>query len=112
MANLTSTVSSAAPLVLLAAMLATAAPVCGQSRPADLTVLPPTPTTYTPKKTAWGDWDFSGTWPIENVAGARILFQRPKGFGNRVWLTDAEHAKRVANAVKSDSGYSPDTSIE
>jgi hypothetical protein len=101
-----------AALALCGATLATSGTAAAQRRPADLTVLPPTPTTYTPKKTAWGDWDFSGTWPMDHVAGARILFQRPKGFGNRVWLTDDEHARRVANAEKSDAGYSPDTSIE
>jgi hypothetical protein len=88
------------------ALLALASAASAQERPADLTVLSPTPTTYTPAKTAWGDWDFSGTWPMDNVAGARILFQRPEGFGNRVWLTDEEHAKRVVNAEKSDAGYS------
>jgi hypothetical protein len=112
MANSWTTGARAVTFALFAATLATAGPAPAQKRPADLTVLPPTPTTYTPAKTPWGDWDFQGTWPLDNVAGARILFQRPKGFGNRVWLTDEEHAKRVANAEKSDAGYSPDTSIE
>src|SRR5690348_7090281 len=103
-------VARGVPLALAAAMLAST-PAIAQKRPADLTQLPPTPTTYTPAKTPWGDWDFRGTWPLDNVAGARILFQRPKSYGNRVWLTDEEHAKRIANAVKSDAGYTPDTEI-
>lgn len=81
-------------------------PAQAQQRPEDLTARPPTPTDYTPRKTAWGDWDFSGIWPMDNIAGARILFQRPEGYGDRLWLTDEEHAKRVANAEKSDDGYS------
>ncbi len=105
-------ISRAVALALAAALLAPSAPASAQKRPADLTVLPPVPTTYTPAQTPWGDWDFRGTWPMDMVAGARILFQRPESFGNRVWLTDAEHAKRLANAEKSDAGYSPDTSIE
>ena len=33
--------------------------------------------TYTPAKTPWGDYDFRGIWPIENIDNAHILFQRP-----------------------------------
>ncbi len=68
-------------------------------------MLPPAPTTFTPKKTEWGDYDFRGTWPIENINGAHVLFQRPKQYGNRFWLTDAEFAKRVAAAKKSDGSF-------
>ncbi|HSG33916.1 MAG TPA: hypothetical protein VLA37_05225, partial [Sphingomonadaceae bacterium] len=75
-------------------------------RPDDLTVLPPTPTDYTPGKTAWGDWDFTGTWPIEKLPQTSILLQRMDGYGERVWITDEEHAKRVANAGGSDSRFS------
>jgi len=79
-----------------------------QKPPADLTVLPPTPTDYTPKKTSWGDWDFTGTWPIENIASTRILFQRQKTYGNRIWVTKEEHDKRIANATRSDGSYNPE----
>jgi len=77
-----------------------------QWRPDDLTVLPPTPTDYTPGKTAWGDWDFRGTWPIENIPSTSILLQRMDGYKDRVWITDEEHAKRVENAGGSDSRFS------
>ena len=77
-----------------------------QQPPADLSVLPPVPTTFTPKKTEWGDYDFRGTWPIETLNAARILFERPKVYGNRFWLNDAEFAKRLAAAQKSDSAFS------
>ncbi|HZV56457.1 MAG TPA: hypothetical protein VFF89_02175 [Sphingobium sp.] len=79
-----------------------------QERPADLTALPPVPTDYTPGKTPWGDYDFRGTWPIEYINNARILFQRPKSYGNRVWLNDAEFAKRVEAAEKSDGAFNPE----
>jgi hypothetical protein len=105
-------ISRTLALALVAGVLSPSAPALAQKRPADLTVLPPVPTVYTPAKTPWGDWDFRGIWPIDNVADSRILFQRPKSYGDRVWLTDAEHAKRLANAEKSDAGYSADTSIE
>jgi hypothetical protein len=89
----------------VAAMLAGAG-ASAQERPADLTVLPPTPTDYTPSKLPWGDYDFTGSWPIENMPATRILFQRPLGYGNRVWLTDEEHAKRLAAAERGDAAFS------
>ena len=89
-----------------AAACCLAGPAAAQQPPADLTVLPPVPTTFTPKRTPWGDYDFRGTWPIDNINNAHILFQRPKAFGNRFWLTDAEFAKRLAAAQKSDSAFS------
>ena len=100
-----------APLVTLASSIAlacaalSAGPAAAQSRPADLTQLPPVPTEYTPGKTAWGDWDFTGIWPIENIPNTRILFQRPKEYGMNYWLTDEQHAKRVENAERSDSNF-------
>jgi hypothetical protein len=90
----------------IAAVLATPIAVSAQERPKDLTVLPPTPTDYEPKKLPWGDYDFTGIWPIENLPATRILFQRMPGYGNRVWLTDEEHAKRVENAGRSDAAFS------
>ena len=92
-----------------AALLAGPAGTAAQERPADLTELPPVPTDYTPGKTEWGDWDFTGTWPIENLPSTRILFQRPLPYGNRVWITNAEHAIRLENAEKSDSSFSAAT---
>lgn len=68
-------------------------------------MLPPVPTDFTPKKTPWGDWDFRSTWTIENLPSARILFQRPKPYGNRVWLNDAEFAKRLEGAKRSDESF-------
>ena len=97
----------AASAVALATSLFLAMPgALAQQAPSDPTVLPPVPTTFTPKKTPWGDYDFRGTWPIENINAAHILFQRPKVFGNRYWLTDAEFAKRLAAAQKSDTNFS------
>src|SRR6478736_10248044 len=99
-------IATAASAVVAIASLGGATGATAQERPADPTVLPPVPTTYTPAKTPWGDYDFRGTWPIEYINNARILFQRPAAYGNRYWLTDAEFAKRVAAAEKSDSGFS------
>jgi hypothetical protein len=102
---------AASALALVATALVGPTAAVAQKRPADLTVLPPVPTTYTPKKTPWGDWDFRGTWPIENINAGRILLQRPKVFGTRFWLTDAEFAKRLAAAEKSDGSFSNDRGV-
>ena len=96
---------AASALAMAGALAFGAGSATAQPRPADLTELPPVPTDYTPQKTEWGDWDFTGTWPIENIPSTRILFQRPKTYGNRVWITDEEHAKRVENATSSDSNF-------
>src|SRR6476620_9160333 len=76
-----------------------------QQRPADLTLLPAVPTDYSPPKTAWGDYNFSHTFQYEDLNNMRILMQRPKVFGNRVWLTDEEFARRLAAAERSDGSF-------
>jgi hypothetical protein len=60
--------------------------------PTDLTAIPPVPKTYKPKKTAWGEPDLSGLWPIDHLN--MTPFQRTEAQGNRYWLTDAEYAAR------------------
>jgi hypothetical protein len=87
------------------AVFTLAAPVAAQAPPDDVNVLPPVPADYTPDKTEWGDWDFTGTWPIENIPNTRILFQRPVEYGMAFWLTPEQHDKRVANAERSDSNF-------
>ena len=101
-------VTTASAIAAVAAVMTSASAVA-QKAPADLTALPPTPTTYTPGKTPWGDWDFRGIFPMENIASTRILFQRQKTYGNRVWLTKEEHDKRIANAERSDKGFTTDS---
>lgn len=91
---------------VLATAIAFASMASAQERPADLEALPPVPTDYTPEKTAWGDYDFSHTWQYEYLNAGRILFQRPPQYGNRIWVTDEEFARRLAAAEKSDSSYS------
>jgi hypothetical protein len=91
--------------VAFAAAFAAAPMAFAQERPANLETLPPTPTTYTPEKTPWGDYDFRHTYQLDNVGEAHILFQRPKEYGRRVWVNDAEFARRLAAAEKSDAGY-------
>jgi hypothetical protein len=106
--GLSKIITTASAIAATAALLTASPSALAQKPPADLTVLPPTPTDYTPKKTPWGDWDLTGTWPIENIAATRILFQRQKTYGNRIWVTKEEHDKRVANAGRSDGAFDPE----
>jgi hypothetical protein len=86
----------------LAALAATATHAA-QPVPEDLTTMPPVPDDYTPEKTAWGAPDFTGTYPIDNIAS--LPFQRPDQFGDRFWLTEEEYAQRAELANRSDEAY-------
>lgn len=83
----------------------TAVPAAAQSRPADLTVLPPVPTDYTPARHPWGEYDFTGTFPIEPINNGRILFQRPAEYGMRYWVNDVEFERRLAAARNQDGNF-------
>src|SRR6266700_511963 len=50
-------------------------------------------------KTPWGAPDLQGTWSNTTV----VPFERPKGFGEREFMTDAEHQKAVEALLKSDA---------
>jgi len=69
----------------------------------DPTVLQPVSDEYQPAKTLWGDPDFTGTWPIDNIAS--IFFQRNDRYGNRYYLTEEELAQREEQANASAERY-------
>jgi hypothetical protein len=52
---------------------------------------------WTPPRTAWGDPDLTGTWPLDSVA--RTPFQRPEHYGNQLFLTDDEYNQALKNAA-------------
>jgi len=87
----------------LAALAFAALPAAAQEVPADLTTMPPVPTDYTPGRTSWGDPDFRGMFPIDNIAS--LPMNRPASFGNRFWLTDEENAARQEQLHGSDARY-------
>ena len=78
-------------------------PVLAQPAPADLTVMPPVPTDYQPKKTPWGDPDLRGTWPVNDVAEMPV--NRPDQYGNRFFKTDEELAAEQARVQQLESAY-------
>jgi hypothetical protein len=71
------------------------------SMPKELFVLPPVSKSYQPKKTAWGDPDLRGMWPIDAIGGLNL--QRPVSQGDRVWLTDQEY-KTVSDRMEKQRG--------
>ena len=94
---------SKAAVVAVAASTLLAGPTVAQPVPADLTVMPPVPTDYQPKRTSWGDPDLRGTWPIDNIAS--LPMNRPASFGNRYWLTEEEMEARRAQMERSAQAY-------
>ncbi len=66
--------------------------VAEENVPQDLTQLPDIPQDYAPAKTAWGEPDLRGRWPIDHLNG--LPLQRTEEQGNRVWLNDEELAER------------------
>src|SRR6187551_895346 len=96
--------------VAMMALLAAAGVAIGpaapaQQAPGDLAVMPPLPTDFVPKRTAWGDPDLRGVWPLDRIADAEIPLERAEEYGDRVWLSEGEFARRIEAAGKSDAAY-------
>src|SRR5687768_4248226 len=87
-----------------------AAPLAAQEAPADLTVMPPVSTSFQPGKTAWGDPDLRGTWPINDVA--ELPVNRPDQYGNRFFKTDEELATEQARATELETRYAKEEKEE
>ena len=75
--------------------------------PKSLYVLPPVSHSYVPKKTAWGDPDLRGMWPIDSIGG--LPLQRTPAQGKRVWLTDEEYKVLEARMEKSREAPAKET---
>ena len=58
---------------------------------------------YVAPRTAWGDPDLQGMWPIDKLNGTPV--QRPENFGERRFLTDAEFAERVERLDRLNARY-------
>jgi len=50
---------------------------------------------YTPPKTPWGEPDLQGIWPLNHLIAVGL--QRPKQYGDRLYLSEDEVAKAQAN---------------
>ena len=62
---------------------------------------PASGTPYNPPRTPWGDPDLQGIWPGTDMVS--VPFERPKEFGNRLFLTEEEFKAREAQAAKQAS---------
>ncbi|MFC3097456.1 hypothetical protein [Alteraurantiacibacter palmitatis] len=89
---------SAAALVLAGAL-----PAVAQDVPDDLTVMPAVSNDYQPARTPWGDPDFRGTWPINDIA--ELPVERPDRFGMRHWKTDEELAAEQGRVEALEQAY-------
>ena len=61
-------------------------------------------------RTPWGDPDLQGTWTAE--AELTVPFERPKEFGTRQTLTDAEFAQRQAQSQRQLDSDNSDFDLE
>jgi len=74
-----------------------------QQVPEDLTSMPPVANEYRPATTPWGDPDFTGTWPINDIA--ELPIERPAQYGDRAWLNDEEVAALAERAKQLETAY-------
>jgi hypothetical protein len=58
---------------------------------------------WTPPKTAWGEPDLQGMWPLNHLISTP--FQRPERFGDRRFLTDEEYAKAQQDAAARNKRF-------
>ena len=79
--------------------------ISGKS-PLDLAVAagaPAPPAGWTAPRTAWGDPDLRGIWPIDSVG--RTPVERPVELGTKAYLTDEEYAAALALAESTAANY-------
>ena len=57
---------------------------------------------YRPPRTAWGDPDLRGMYPLDQVG--RTPMQRRPQYGNRLLMTDEEYAEALAAAAEVEAG--------
>jgi len=82
-----------------AILLAVAAPLAAED---PVGVPPPAPAGWSAPKTAWGDPDLRGTYPLDQVG--RTPMQRRAQYGDRLLLTDEEYAEAVSAAAEVEAG--------
>src|SRR5258707_507697 len=73
------------------------APKAAPAKPAAATAKPASAASakYTPPKTAWGEPDLQGIWPLNHLIA--VPLERPRQFGDRLNLTEDELTKAQTN---------------
>lgn len=92
--------------------LLTAAVAGARTPPADHTAAMGVSTGYVPPRTTWGEPDFRGGWPRQNIYEAGIPLERPDEDGARLYQTPEEFAARLERARKSDAAYTDDVDAQ
>jgi hypothetical protein len=64
---------------------------------------PAASSSYVVPRTAWGDPDLEGMWPIDKLNGTPV--QRPESFGDRRYLTEEEYAARLERLAGLNARY-------
>jgi hypothetical protein len=64
---------------------------------------PAPPAGWTQPRTAWGDPDFRGTWPLDAVG--RTPTERPANLGDKAYLSDEEYQTAIAEAENTARNY-------
>jgi hypothetical protein len=85
-----------------AMLVATALPLSAQETEATVGKPPAPQAGWTVKRTAWGDPDLRGTYPLDAVGSTKM--QRPPQYGNRLLMTEEEYKKVLADAANVASG--------
>ena len=89
--------------LLLAAALVAVPAAAQQAVPDDLTTMPAISDAYAPARTAWGDPDFRGTWPLNDIA--ELPVNRPPQYGDRFWKTEEELAAEQGRVEALEEAY-------
>ena len=61
-------------------------------------------------RTPWGDPDLQGTWSAE--AELSVPFERPREYGTRLMLTDAEYTQRLSQSQRQLDSDNSDFDLE
>jgi hypothetical protein len=62
---------------------------------------------YVPKKTPWGDPDLQGMWPVLHMQATPL--QRDKKYGDQMYISDEEFAKRKERVDRAKNAYDKET---
>jgi hypothetical protein len=87
------------PILAGAVLLAAFVPAAAQET---VGTPPPKEAGWTVPRTEWGDPDLRGTYPLDQVG--RTPMQRRPQYGNRVLMTDEEHAEAQRAAAEVEAG--------
>jgi hypothetical protein len=63
---------------------------------------PPKAAGWSVPRTAWGDPDLRGSYPLDQVGSTKM--QRPPQYGNRLLMTDEEYKKALEDAARVAGG--------